>query len=113
MVEGPDFKAVAEESGSVLWFGHKGSFYTCKSLSGRSHEDTKGLLQTSTHRESPDTVGSCSDTRTHSIERPAQKRTQDLVVATTPSLMSGSQDVIVPTLQPLPAPNLDKERRKQ
>ena len=26
--------ALWEDAGSVLWFGHQGSFYSCKSLSG-------------------------------------------------------------------------------
>ena len=28
------FTALREDAGSVLWFGHQGSFYPCKSLSG-------------------------------------------------------------------------------
>lgn len=34
MVEGPDFKTITEESGSVFWFGHQRSFSPCKSHSG-------------------------------------------------------------------------------
>lgn len=34
MVEGRDSKAIAEEFGSFLCFGHQGSFYPCKSTPG-------------------------------------------------------------------------------
>lgn len=108
---GPDFEAMTGESGSVLWFGHQGSFYTCKSPSGRVTErHTKGPRYTQENLDTGRSTGAQppppphTHTETYSIERQAQKGIQDLGMATTPSLMSGSQDVLVPTLQPLPAP---------